>query len=106
MPGFGGGRPGYYGCGSGNRGMYSRGKRGKRTGGVSDRSSCHASARSHLDSREDVGSALFAGKGTSRISKNGIEALLRRLGKTAGVENVHPHRVPEDVVIKSSGPRA
>ena len=48
--------------------------------------------QTYLDSREDVGSALFAGKGTSRISKNGIEALLRRLGKTAGVENVHPHR--------------
>lgn len=36
--------------------------------------------------------ALFTGKHTDRIHKNGIEALLRRIGKAAGVENVHPHR--------------
>ena len=48
--------------------------------------------RTYLDTREDVGNALFTGRGTSRISKNGIEAVLRRLGKAAGVENVHPHR--------------
>lgn len=27
-----------------------------------------------------------------RLSKGGIEAILRRLGKSAGVENVHLHR--------------
>lgn len=48
--------------------------------------------KSYLDQRKDVGNALFTGKGTSRMGKNGIEALLRRLGKAAGVENVHPHR--------------
>lgn len=48
--------------------------------------------KEYLDSRKDVGNALFTGKGTSRMGKNGIEALLRRLGRAAGVENVHPHR--------------
>lgn len=48
--------------------------------------------KTYLDSRKDVGNALFTGKGSSRIKKSGIEAILRRLGKAAGVENVHPHR--------------
>lgn len=48
--------------------------------------------KSYLDQRKDVGNALFTGKGTSRMGKNGIEAMLRRLGRVAGVENVHPHR--------------
>lgn len=48
--------------------------------------------KEYLDSRKDVGNALFTGKGSSRIQKCGIEAVLRRLGKAAGVDNVHPHR--------------
>ena len=48
--------------------------------------------KTYLDTRKDVGNALFTGKGSSRIKKSGIEAILRRLGKAAGVENVHPHR--------------
>lgn len=46
----------------------------------------------YLDSRTDRSEALFTGKGSKRMGKNGIEALLRKLGKMAGVENVHPHR--------------
>lgn len=46
----------------------------------------------YLASREDGNEALFTGKGTERLGKNGIEALLKRLGKKAGVINVHPHR--------------
>lgn len=46
----------------------------------------------YLRSRRDFSEALFAGKGSDRIGKNGIEALLKRIGKAAGVENVHPHR--------------
>ena len=46
----------------------------------------------YLRSRCDFSEALFAGKGSERIGKNGIEALLKRIGKAAGVENVHPHR--------------
>lgn len=48
--------------------------------------------REYLDTRRDGGECLFAGRGSRRISKNGIEALLKRLGRAAGVENVHPHR--------------
>jgi len=48
--------------------------------------------REYLDSRKDEGEALFVGKGGRRLGKNGIEALLKRIGKAAGVENVHPHR--------------
>ena len=36
--------------------------------------------------------AIFNGKGSERLSKNGIEAALRKVGERAGVENVHPHR--------------
>ena len=46
----------------------------------------------YLASREDNNEALFTGKGTERLGKNGIEVLLKRLGKRAGVINVHPHR--------------
>lgn len=45
----------------------------------------------YLNSRTDFEEALFAGKG-KRMRKNGIEALIKRLGKKAGVENAHPHR--------------
>lgn len=48
--------------------------------------------KEYLASREDMGEALFSGKGTERIGKNGIEVLLKRLGKKAGVANAHPHR--------------
>lgn len=48
--------------------------------------------REYISSRQDFSSALFTGRGSRRIGKNGIEALLRRIGAVAGVENVHPHR--------------
>lgn len=46
----------------------------------------------YLLSRKDTCNALFVGKGGKRLGKNGIEARLAKLGKKAGVENVHPHR--------------
>ena len=46
----------------------------------------------YLDSRTDYSDALFTGKGTERLHKNGIEAVLKQIGKRAGVSNVHPHR--------------
>lgn len=46
----------------------------------------------YLQTRTDNSPALFAGKGTDRLSKAGIECILRKLGRAAGVENVHPHR--------------
>lgn len=45
----------------------------------------------YLNSRKDFNEALFVGKG-KRMGKGGIEALVKRLGKKAGVENAHPHR--------------
>ena len=46
----------------------------------------------YLSTRKYLSDALFVGKGGKRLSKNGIEVLLNRLGKKANVENVHPHR--------------
>ncbi|MCM1189317.1 MAG: tyrosine-type recombinase/integrase [bacterium] len=46
----------------------------------------------YLSTRKHLSDALFIGKKGKRLSKNGIEALLKRLGQKAKVENVHPHR--------------
>lgn len=50
------------------------------------------SLKEYLVSRKDTNTALFLGKGNQRLGKNGIEALLRKLGNSAKIENVHPHR--------------
>lgn len=46
----------------------------------------------YLKKRKDGSKALFTGKGSNRIQKNGIEAAVKRIGERAGVDNVHPHR--------------
>lgn len=46
----------------------------------------------YLDTRRDAGEALFVGRQGKRIGKNGIEAIIKRLGRRSGVENAHPHR--------------
>lgn len=46
----------------------------------------------YLKTRTDTVDALFLGKGSRRIGKNGIEAMLKRIGEKAEVQNVHPHR--------------
>lgn len=46
----------------------------------------------YVAGRNDNSKALFVGKGSKRIKKNAIEAILKRIGSRAGVENVHPHR--------------
>lgn len=46
----------------------------------------------YLSVRKDMSDALFVGKGSRRLTKNGIEARLKQIGRAAGVENVHPHR--------------
>lgn len=48
----------------------------------------------YLDSRIDDNPALFVSlhKPYRRLSKNGIERMLRELGRRTGVNNVHPHR--------------
>ncbi len=48
--------------------------------------------KEYLDTRKDHSEALFIGKGGKRLSKNGMEALLRTLGEKTNIENVHPHR--------------
>ena len=42
--------------------------------------------------RKDDSTALFAGKGTDRMTPGGVRRMLVCLGEEAGVEDVHPHR--------------
>lgn len=53
-------------------------------------------AREHLkkyiDSRKDNNEALFITKLGTRITDSSVENELKKIGKTAGVDNVHPHR--------------
>lgn len=42
--------------------------------------------------RTDASPALFVGKGSSRMTPGGIRWMLKKVGKAATVENVHPHR--------------
>ena len=48
--------------------------------------------KEYIQGRNDIGEALFTGRGTSRIRKTGIETVIRKLGQRAGVDNAHPHR--------------
>lgn len=48
--------------------------------------------RRYLSQRKDDHKALFAGKGTERLTPIGMRYMLRKLGEKSGVENVHPHR--------------
>lgn len=69
------------------------GKGGKeRTVYVNDRTNMYL--REYLESREDGETALFVGVKAPhrRLSKNGIEDIIRRIGRKAEVEKAHPHR--------------
>lgn len=47
----------------------------------------------YLKTREDNENALFIGERTKkRLNKGGVEQMVRKLGKSAGVSNCHPHR--------------
>lgn len=48
--------------------------------------------RDYLAQRTDESPALFAGRGSSRLSPNGIRRMLDVLARAAGVEHVHPHK--------------
>ena len=50
--------------------------------------------KNYLDKRNDSNPALFVSlrKPYKRLTKSGIEYILKRIGKKAGVKNVHPHR--------------
>jgi site-specific recombinase XerD len=48
--------------------------------------------KAYLDTRTDDNPALFTGKGTERLHPGGVRAMLVKLGKSANVEHVHPHK--------------
>jgi site-specific recombinase XerD len=48
--------------------------------------------REYLLGRSDDLPALFVGKGTQRISAQGVRAMLKRLERITAVEHVHPHK--------------
>lgn len=55
---------------------------------------CADYLKQYLQSRSDNNNALFVSTKSphNRIGKEGIEAAVKKVGKVAGVENVHPHR--------------
>ena len=48
--------------------------------------------RKYLAARTDLSPALFAGKGSERMTPGGVRKMLKTVGEIAHVENVHPHR--------------
>lgn len=46
----------------------------------------------YLAERTDLSVALFAGRGSDRMTPGGVRAMLTRVAKEAEVNNVHPHR--------------
>ena len=58
----------------------------------------------YLETRTDGNPALFVSYGSPhrRLSKEGIEALLRRLGRDAKVQNVHPHRYRRTAITNAA----
>lgn len=48
--------------------------------------------QNYIQTRTDGSPALFAGKGTKRMTPHGVRKRLTDLGAEAGVKNVHPHR--------------
>ena len=48
--------------------------------------------KEYLAERKDCSSALFAGKGTDRMSPHGVRKMLTTLSEKARVEHVHPHK--------------
>ena len=48
--------------------------------------------RQYLAERTDTSPALFAGKGSERLTPGGVRYILSKIGRKAGVDNVHPHR--------------
>ena len=46
----------------------------------------------YFKERTDLSEALFIGKGSERLSTNGVRAMLNRTAQRAHVDHVHPHR--------------
>lgn len=53
---------------------------------------CALHLKKYLSSRNDTIESLFIGKGTERLSPQGVRRMLKHLEAKTGVENVHPHR--------------
>lgn len=55
---------------------------------------CVEYLKSYINSRTDRNNALFVStkRPYNRLTKEGIESIVKRIGKKAGVSNVHPHR--------------
>ena len=53
---------------------------------------CEMRVTTWLESRKDSEPALFVNYLGERIQPGGVRKMLRRIGKEANVENVHPHR--------------
>lgn len=62
---------------------------------------CVAVLKTYIDERKDKHPALFVsdfgrakfGRDIRRLSKDGIEDMIRAAGRRAGIENAHPHRI-------------
>lgn len=77
----------------GTKDLIVYGKGGKeRTVYLNERT--HMYLQEYLQSRTDNNPALFVGvrKPYNRLTKTGIEDMIRRTGRRAGVEKAHPHR--------------
>ena len=46
----------------------------------------------YLEARGDLGGALFQGRGSKRLTDEGVRVMLKKLEAKSGVTNVHPHR--------------
>lgn len=71
--------------------VYGKGSKERRVY-LNDRTNMYM--REYLQSRSDSDPALFVGLACphKRLTKGGIEDIIRRIGKRAGVEKAHPHR--------------
>jgi site-specific recombinase XerD len=48
--------------------------------------------RTYMEQRKDSSPALFAGRGTDRITPHGVRKMLKVLANGANVDHVHPHK--------------
>lgn len=77
--------------GSKNLVVYGKGSKERRVY-INDRTNMYL--KEYLQSRTDDNNALFvsAKEPHKRLTKAGIEDIIRRIGRRAGVKNAHPHR--------------
>lgn len=53
---------------------------------------CTQLIKEYLSTRRDNYPALFIGKGTERLSPAGVRYMMKKLGRNADVNHVHPHK--------------